>query len=191
MDDAPRRAVFLDRDGVVVDDPGYLGDPDQLRLLPGVGKAIAGLRAAGWRVVLITNQSGVARGYFSEVQLAEIHARLGDLLARVGAALDAVYYCPHHPEGEVAAYRRRCDCRKPAPGLLQAAARDLQLELTRCWMVGDRAADVAAGHAAGCRTILVGPAGAGSDRLSIEPTARAGSLADAAAWITGNDHAAR
>lgn len=151
------RAVFLDRDGVVVDDPGYLSDPAALRLLPGVGEAIAALRAAGWRVVLVTNQSGVARGYFSEARLAEIHARLGELLARAGAALDAVYYCPHHPEAEVVAYRRACDCRKPAPGLLQAAARDLGLDLAECWMIGDRAADVAAGRAAGCRTILVAP----------------------------------
>jgi D-glycero-D-manno-heptose 1,7-bisphosphate phosphatase len=175
------RAVFLDRDGVLVDDPGYLSDPDAVRLLPGAARSLVALRAAGWRLVVVTNQSGFARGHFTEERLAGIHARLGELLAAGGATLDAIYYCPHHPDGSAGAYRRACDCRKPLPGLLLAAARDLRLDLAACWMVGDQPKDVAAGRAAGCRTILIG--GEGAAVKSARPDYRAASLLDAAALI--------
>ena len=122
-----KRAVFLDCDGVVVDDPGYLDDPDALRLLPRVGSALAALSQADWILVIVTNQSGVARGYFTEERLAKIHARLREVLAVQGAPLDAIYYCPHHPEGSVSGFAIECTCRKPRPGLLLAAAQTLDL----------------------------------------------------------------
>jgi D-glycero-D-manno-heptose 1,7-bisphosphate phosphatase len=174
----PQRAVFLDRDGVIVDDPGYLSDPEALRLLPRVAEALIALRQSGWLLILVSNQSGIARGYFTEQRLAEIHARLREVLAVQGASLDAIYYCPHHPEGTVAGFARECECRKPQPGLLVAAARDLDLDLPQCWMVGDQLKDVAAGQAAGCRTVLISdgePEGGGPS-----PDYRAASLLDAA-----------
>src|SRR5206468_2671767 len=136
-------------------DPGYLSDPDALRLLPGVAEALIALRQSGWLLVLVSNQSGIARGYFTEERLTEIHARLRELLAVKGASLDAIYYCPHHPEGTVAGFARACECRKPQPGLLLTAACHLDLYLPACWIVGDQLKDVAAGQAASCRTILI------------------------------------
>src|SRR5262249_25588540 len=127
-----RRAVFLDRDGVLIGDPGYLADPDGVRLLPDAAEAVRRLAGAGWRVGRVTNQSGVARGYFSEERLAAIHARLNQLLADEGAAVESIYYCPHLADGVAARYRYDCSCRKPAPGLLLAAAQDLDLDLARC-----------------------------------------------------------
>jgi len=179
-----RRAVFLDRDGVLIEDVGYLSEPGAVALLPGAAEAVAALRDAGWRVVVITNQSGVARGMLTEARLAEIHARLRELLAVEGAEIDGLYYCPHHPDGDVEAYRRSCDCRKPAPGLLRAAARELEIGLSASWMVGDKASDIAAGAAAGCRTVLVGSAARAGDG-SPAPDHRTASLPGAVRIILG------
>lgn len=158
----PPRAVFLDRDGVLVPDLGYLADPDRLTLLPGVGAALRLLRSAGWQLIVVTNQSGIARGRFTLARLDAIHARLCELFAVEGVALDALYYCPHHPEGSVAPFAVACAYRKPAPGMLLAAARDCQLELDRCWLIGDQERDIFAAIAAGCRAIRIGsePVGA-------------------------------
>jgi D-glycero-D-manno-heptose 1,7-bisphosphate phosphatase len=149
------RAVLLDRDGVLVPDEGLLTDPGRLRLLPGVPAALTRLAAAGWRLAVVTNQPVVARGLIDEAGLAAIHRHLTDLiLAAGGPRLDGIFACPHHPEGTVAAYRQACACRKPRPGLLLAAAAAHGYDLARSWMVGDRPSDIAAGRAAGCRTIL-------------------------------------
>ena len=149
-------AVLLDRDGVLVPDDGLLTDPDRLRLLPGVASALAMLAAAGWRLAVVTNQPVVARGLIDEAGLARIHDRLRALLTAAGAPfLDGIFACPHHPEADVAAYRLACACRKPRPGLLLQAAAAHGYDLARSWMVGDRPSDIAAGRAAGCRTILV------------------------------------
>jgi D-glycero-D-manno-heptose 1,7-bisphosphate phosphatase len=163
-------AVFLDRDGVLIEDTGYPDDPQALALLPGVGTALRRLREAGLRLVVVTNQSGVARGRFDLARLAAIHDRLTELLAAEGAAPDALYFCPHHPEGRPP-FARACDHRKPAPGMLLTAAAELGLALSRSWMIGDREADVAAGLAAGTGAILVGAG----------PTAAAAAVADLAA----------
>lgn len=151
-------AVFLDRDGTIIEDPGYLRDCSQVRLLPGAVEAIRQFRRAGFRVVVVTNQSAVARGYLTEAQLAAIHDHLRRMLAAHGAPLDGVYYCPYHPEGVVDAYRKSSDWRKPDCGMLQAAAGDLGLDLAQSWMIGDSAGDVEAGRRAGCRTVLLAPA---------------------------------
>ena len=150
-----RPAVFLDRDGTIVREVDYLHQLGQLRLLRGAAGAIHRLNEAGFAVVLATNQSGVARGLLTEEELRDIHDELQRRLAARRAHLDAIYSCPHHPEAVVPAYRRRCRCRKPAPGLLLRAARDLDLDLGRSFAVGDGARDIEAGKRAGCRTILV------------------------------------
>ncbi|OWK40830.1 D-glycero-alpha-D-manno-heptose-1,7-bisphosphate 7-phosphatase [Fimbriiglobus ruber] len=151
----PPTAVFLDRDGTIIEDVNYLARPEQVRLIPGAADAVRRLNARGVPVVVVTNQAGVARGMFPEERVGEVHAHLSKLLAEHGAMINGYYYCPHHATEGVGAYRIECACRKPAPGMLLAAARDLNIDLTRAWMVGDKVDDARAGAAAGCRTILV------------------------------------
>lgn len=159
---ALRPAVFLDRDGTIIDDVDYLTRPDQIRLIPGAAAAIRRLNHAGWIVVVVTNQSAVARGMLTEAGLAEIHARLDELLAAEGARIDGYYYCPHHPEAANAAYRRVCECRKPAPGMLLQAAREMRLDLEASVMIGDSLRDLEAGKAAGCKTLMLVRTGHGA-----------------------------
>ncbi|MFL6244855.1 MAG: D-glycero-alpha-D-manno-heptose-1,7-bisphosphate 7-phosphatase [Thermoanaerobaculia bacterium] len=148
-------AVFLDRDGVLVEDEGLLA-PVTLRLLPGVPKALARLQRAGFALVVITNQPIVARGLAREVDVERAHEEIRTRIEDAGGPrLEHFYYCPHHPRATLEPYRVDCECRKPKPGLLRRAAAELDLDLTRAYMVGDRISDVAAGAAAGCRTILV------------------------------------
>ena len=151
-------AVFLDRDGTLIEDSGYLREPGQVCLLPGAAKALREFREAGFKLVVVTNQSGVARGYLNEICLAAIHNRMRQLLAAEGASLDGLYYCPYHPEAVVDAYRKDSDWRKPACGMLLQAASDLGIDLGRSWMIGNAARDVEAGRRAGCRTVLLGQA---------------------------------
>ena len=148
-------AVFLDRDGTVNEEVGYLSDLRQLKLLPGAATAIKRLNDAGFKVVLVTNQSGVARGFFPESFVQETHALLIRMLSADGARLDGIYYCPHHPRSGSSHYTRECDCRKPATGLLIRAAGELGIELGKSFMVGDKWSDVELGQRAGCRSILV------------------------------------
>ncbi|HVK18849.1 MAG TPA: HAD family hydrolase [Fimbriiglobus sp.] len=148
-------AVFLDRDGTLIEEVNYLSRVEQVRLIPGAAAAVRRVNEAGVRVVVVTNQAGVARGYFPESRVAEVHAHLSALLSEQGAHMDAYYYCPHHAAEGVGAFRVDCDCRKPKPGMLRAAAADLGLDLTRSWMIGDKVCDLKAGAAAGCRTVLV------------------------------------
>ncbi len=154
-----RSAVFLDRDGTLIANDGDLGDPAEVRLLPGAAEACALLRAAHDRaLVVVTNQGGVARGAYDEAAVDRTNARIEERLrAATGLprVLDAFYHCPFHPDGTVERYRREHPWRKPAPGMLLAAARDLDLDLGRSWMVGDAERDVLAGRAVGCRTILL------------------------------------
>lgn len=147
--------VFLDRDGTLVHPRHYPSRPEHLRLYDGVGARLRRLRARGFRLVVITNQSGLARGYFSEADLEAMHGHLAAELARDGVILDGIYHCPHHPDGVRPELAIRCDCRKPQPGLLLRAAAELRLDLTQSWFVGDILDDVEAGHRAGCRAILV------------------------------------
>jgi D-glycero-D-manno-heptose 1,7-bisphosphate phosphatase len=150
-----RPAVFLDRDGTLNREVNYLSDPAEFAWLPGSRRAIARLNQAGLAAVVITNQSGIARGLFDERTLESIHARMHATLADAGARLDGVYFCPHHPDFGSPPYRAHCGCRKPLPGLLERAARELQLDLTRSWVVGDSGRDLAAGAALNLPGLLV------------------------------------
>ena len=146
-------AVFLDRDHTIIEDPGYLSDPGAVKLLPGVERAIKSLAHAGYKIVVVTNQSGVARGLLSEETLDVIHGEMRRQLAAGGAHLDAIYHCPYHPDGTVEKYAIDSDLRKPRPGMLLKAASDMDLNLAESWMVGDSSRDVEAGQRAGCRTV--------------------------------------
>jgi histidinol-phosphate phosphatase family protein len=149
------RAVFLDKDGTLVEDVPMNVDPERITLRTGAPEALGRLRDAGFRFAVVSNQAGVARGAFPEDALEAVADRLRALLADVGVALDGFFYCPHHPEGTVEAYRRECGCRKPAPGLVLMAAHELGADPAQCWMVGDILDDVEAGRRAGCRTVLL------------------------------------
>ena len=144
------RAVFLDRDGTIIEDSGYLADPASVRLLPGAAEAIARLNRVGLPAIVVTNQSGIARGLLDEAAYAATVRRLGELLARAGARLDAHYHCPHHPD-----LTGPCECRKPGPLLYRRAAADHRLQLARCWWVGDRLRDVLPAGGFGGRGLLV------------------------------------
>ena len=139
---APRPAVFLDRDGTVTREIGYLNHLSRLELIPGAAEAVRELNRAGWPVVLVSNQAGVARGYFNEGMVVKAHFRLRDMLAEHGAYLDGYYHCPHHPSVGPPPYRRRCRCRKPGAGMLLQARGALGLDLSRSYMVGDKISDV-------------------------------------------------
>jgi D-glycero-D-manno-heptose 1,7-bisphosphate phosphatase len=158
------KAVFLDRDGVIneliyypehgiVDSPFI---PNQFRLLPKVAKAIARFHELGFKVVVISNQPGIAKGYLSQETFAEIRSKMNRELARRGAFLDAEYYCFHHPEAKIKRLKANCKCRKPEPGLLLEAEEELDINLSLSWMIGDGLTDVQAGNKAGCKTILLG-----------------------------------
>lgn len=149
------RAVFLDKDGTLIVDVPFNVDPARIRLAPGAVEGLPALHAAGYRLAVISNQSGVARGLFPESALAAVEARLRELLAGLGVPLDGFYYCPHHPQGTVPGYAIACTCRKPAPGLIRAAARELGVDPARSWFVGDILDDVEAGRRAGCRAVLI------------------------------------
>jgi D-glycero-D-manno-heptose 1,7-bisphosphate phosphatase len=149
------KAVFLDRDNTVMEDPGYIGDPKVVKLLPGVELALKSLSQCGYKLVVVTNQSGIARGLLTEQTLDKIHAELRRQLSQRGAHLDAIYYCPFHPEGTIEEYAKESDLRKPQPGMLQLGAKELDIDLSQSWMVGDSARDIEAGQRAGCKTIRV------------------------------------
>lgn len=146
-----RAALFLDRDGVINVDHGYIGSWDRFDFLPGIAQVIAAANAAGRAVVVVTNQSGVARGYFSLADVTRLHAQMQEALARDGARIDRIEVCPHLPGAPMADYDCHCDCRKPAPGLLLRAIRALDLDPARSDMIGDKPGDVTAAEAAGVR----------------------------------------
>lgn len=150
-----RPAVFIDKDGTLVEDLPFNVDPGRIRLAPGAREGLVLLHACGYRLIVVSNQSGVARGLFSEADLLPVRLRLQEILAEFGVPLDGFYYCPHHPEGKAADYAVSCRCRKPEPGLILQAAREQRADPTRSWMVGDILDDIEAGRRAGCRTALI------------------------------------
>jgi D-glycero-D-manno-heptose 1,7-bisphosphate phosphatase len=150
-----RKAVFLDKDGTLINDVPYNVDPELIKLSPDCIKGLQLLQHEGYLLIIISNQSGVARGYFTEADLMPVKTKLKKLLGEHGLKLNGFYYCPHHPEGTVAAYSLNCLCRKPMPGMLLKAAHDMDIDIENSWMVGDILNDVEAGNKAGCRTILI------------------------------------
>jgi D-glycero-D-manno-heptose 1,7-bisphosphate phosphatase len=180
-------AVFLDRDGTMIEDVGYLDSLDRLAFFPWTVDAIRALNRAGLAVVVVTNQSGIARGFFDEAFVGETHQRIEAYLAAGGARVDAYYYCPHHPDGSIDPYRRRCDCRKPARGLIDRAVADLDLDLSRSYVVGDKWSDVQLGRAAGARAVLVRTGSGAAEERRPPPGVAADAVVDhlaaAASWI--------
>ena len=150
-----RKAVFLDRDGTIVAHEPYLSSPDQLRLLPNAAKGIRLFKEYGYLIIVITNQSGIARGFFDEERLVLIHQKLLGILEEEGVMIDDLYFCPHHIEGIIEHYKVDCDCRKPKPGMLLDAARKHHIDLTQSLMIGDSEADMLAGKNAGCKCVLI------------------------------------
>ena len=184
---APRPGVFLDRDGTLIEDVGYLDTLARLLVFPWTVDAVRALNRAGLPVVVITNQSGIARGYFTEAFVDETHRALDARLAAGGARVDAYYYCPHHPEGAVAAYRQQCDCRKPGRALVDRAGAALHLDPARSFVVGDKWGDVELARAVGARAILVrtgsGAVEEARPRGGLAADAIVDNLAAAASWI--------
>ena len=189
--------VFLDRDGTVGEEVGYVNHVSRCRLLPRSAEAIRLLNEAGRRVAIVTNQAGVARGYFGEEMIVAVHERLRGLLESAGARVDGIYYCPHHPSAGDPPYRSECECRKPLPGLVLRAARELGIDLARSYMIGDSARDVKAAQAAGVTPVLVLTGyGRGEwehqrERFTIPPAHVAEDLLDASRWILARDESPR
>jgi len=184
-----RRAVFLDKDGTIIENVPYNVDPERIQLSPGAEEGLRQLHRAGYPLFVVSNQAGVARGYFPESALQGVEARLRELLAAFGVPLAGFTYCPHHPEGSVEGLAVVCECRKPAPGMIVRTAAEHGIDLARSWMVGDILDDIQAGRRAGCRTILVDSGNETKWILSPdrEPHYRADNLADAARHIIEQD----
>lgn len=180
-------AIFLDRDGTLIEEVGYLDRLERLAFFPWSVDAVRLLNRAGFLVVVVTNQAGVARGIFDESFVGEAHRYIEAKLSAGGARVDAYYYCPHHPEASVAAYRRPCDCRKPAPGMLRQAKRDLNVDLRRSYVIGDRWLDVQMAQTVGATGILVrtgyGRTEEGRPKDDVRAAKIADNLIEAVGWI--------
>lgn len=184
-----RSAVFLDKDGTLVEDVPFNVDPARIRLTRGAGLALSRLADAGHLLVVVSNQSGVARGLFGEAALDAVGKALSKLLAASGVALAGFYVCPHHPQGKLAAYAISCSCRKPAPGMILLAARELGIDLRRSWLIGDILDDIEAGRRAGCRTVLLDNGNETEWRLAAcrQPHATVADLEEAADFILATE----
>ena len=176
------RAAFLDRDGTISRDVPYCSSPEDFELLAGVGEGIRILNEAGLKVIVVTNQSGIARGYFTEEMLEKIHRKMKNDSAKYGAHIDAIYYCPHHPE-------EGCDCRKPKPTLILRAAKEHNIDLAESFCIGDKLQDIEAGYAAGCKTVLIMPVGDETtppEEYSVSPDFKTGNFRQASDWVAMN-----
>lgn len=181
------RAVFLDRDGTLVEEAGYITRIERLEFFPWSRDAVRLLNRAGFRVIVTTNQAGVARGYCDEPFVQRAHAYLDEQIRLGGGLVDGFYYCPHHPEASVQEYRRRCDCRKPAPGMFLQAAREHDIELSQSFAIGDRWSDAEAAERAGVTAVMVlsgyGATEITKPRPGVTPAHVAETLIDATTWI--------
>ncbi|MFQ5632864.1 MAG: D-glycero-beta-D-manno-heptose 1,7-bisphosphate 7-phosphatase [bacterium] len=186
-----KSVVFLDRDGTINEEVNYLSTIEQFKFIDGAVDAIRLLNEAGLLAILITNQAGVARGYYDEDRVAKIHDFMEKQLQRSGARLDGIYYCPHHPTAGLGKYKIDCQCRKPNPGLLEKAAADLHIDLSKSYVIGDKISDLQAGLAVGCRTILV-RTGYGKEvekalpEDGLQPDYIADDVLEAVGWILGS-----
>ncbi len=183
------KAIFLDKDGTLVQNVPYNVDPEHIALMPGAGEGLRQLHQAGYKLIVVSNQSGIARGYFRETALRGVELKLRELLAGFGVPLAGFYYCPHHPAGMIAPYAIHCNCRKPTPGLLLRAAQERQIDLAGAWMIGDILDDVEAGRRAGCMTILLDNGHETEWQITPlrQPHHRAGDLMQAARLILAQD----
>jgi D-glycero-D-manno-heptose 1,7-bisphosphate phosphatase len=181
-----RRAIFIDRDGTLNEEVGYIRELGQFRLYDYATEAVRLINQAGWLAIIITNQSGIARGLFTEELLAEVHQKMIAELEQAGAGVDAIYFCPHHPNLGEPPFRLDCDCRKPKPGLLERAAVEFQLTLSDCVVIGDRFRDIETAQAVGARGVLV-LTGYGREELETPPGVRpdhiAANLLEAVRWV--------
>ena len=187
-------AIFIDRDGTINEDLGYISKPEDLIVYPWVAEAVSLINQARLKAIVVTNQSGIARGLYTEPDLQRIHDHMIGKLRQDGALLDGVYYCPHHPDYGGERYRRECQCRKPLPGMLRAAAREHNLDLARCWVIGDKASDINLATGAGARGALVltgygGETVAYPDRWPCKPELVADNLLEAVRLILEGDDA--
>jgi D-glycero-D-manno-heptose 1,7-bisphosphate phosphatase len=187
----------MDRDGTILEEVGYVNHVDRVRLPERSAEAVRRVNASGFQTVVVTNQAGVARGYFPEWLVDDVHERMRSLLAESGGRLDGIYYCPHHPEVGSDPYRKVCDCRKPQPGMLLRASGEMGIDLASSYVVGDTIKDIEAGHRVGATTVLVktgygmGELELHSDRWTVRPHHVAIDLLDAVAWILERESAAR
>ncbi|MCX5750060.1 MAG: D-glycero-beta-D-manno-heptose 1,7-bisphosphate 7-phosphatase [Candidatus Saganbacteria bacterium] len=186
------KAVFLDKDGTINEDLGYINDPRDLKLIPGSAEAIKMLNDAGYKVIVISNQSGIARGYIQENMIQTLNKILHKHILNGGGHVDSIYYCPHHPEIGLHPYKKNCDCRKPSPGMLKRGAKEHGIDLSQSYMIGDRVSDIEAGKNAGCKTILT-LTGYGKEEQKalhekqITPDHVAKDLLEAVKWVLSND----
>ncbi len=192
-----RCAAFVDRDGTLCEEVGYVNHVSRCRLLPRSVEAVRLLNDAGYLVIVATNQAGVARGYFAEPLVRQVHDRIRFLVGEGGGRIDAIYYCPHHPEVGTPPYRLECDCRKPHPGMLFRAAREHDIDLSQSYMIGDSLADIGAADAADVTPIhVLSGYGRGlvehqPERMKIQPAHTATDLLDAVRWIVGSEGESR
>jgi D-glycero-D-manno-heptose 1,7-bisphosphate phosphatase len=186
-----RAAVFLDRDGTLIRDVKYLCAVEQIEILPGAAAALLLLRAHGFKLVVVTNQSAVARGRLSELDLQAIHAEIMERLGRDGAVLDAIYYCPHHPTEGLGDFRRICECRKPKTGMIERAARELDLDPKLSYVVGDKWTDIELAQGAGATGIFIGRDDAKNGAVAGLEVPLVADLRQAAEWIVGHSPSGR
>ncbi|KKQ01740.1 MAG: D,D-heptose 1,7-bisphosphate phosphatase [Candidatus Roizmanbacteria bacterium GW2011_GWA2_36_23] len=150
-----KKAIFLDKDGVLIEDIPYNIDVARIKLSPGISDKLLNLQKAGYLLIIITNQSGIAKGLFDEEKLIPVRKKIEQLLSGNGIKLDGFYYCPHDMNGKIKKYSIKCSCHKPEPGMLMQAAKDFEIDLKKSWMIGDKTSDIETGKNAGCRTIYV------------------------------------
>jgi len=180
-----QRVVFLDRDGTIIEDVGYIGEISRIKFLPMVSEAIKLLNESGFKVIITTNQAGVARGYFTEDAVREVNRYIEETLAAQGALIDRTYYCPHHIEGVVKEYRKECHWRKPNPGMIEEAAREFGIDLRDSFIIGDKMSDIETGCRAGCKTVLLTNEGSpeGGGETALTPDYIAADLYEAVKWL--------
>jgi histidinol-phosphate phosphatase family domain/HAD-superfamily hydrolase, subfamily IIIA len=181
------KAVFLDRDGTVIEECNYLRDPAQVKLLPEVAKGIGLLKENGFLIVIVTNQSGIARGYFDLDTLQQVHTVMDQQLAAGGTFVDGLYFCPHHPNGTTSPFNINCQCRKPAIAMALQAKQELNIDLNNSYMIGDKEVDIDFGKNFGAKANILVATGYGKDNPDTKADYRARDLWDAAAWILKNE----
>lgn len=164
------KACFLDRDGVLITDMDYLKDPEKVELIPRAAEALKMLKKAGYMIIVISNQSGVARGMFEESDVIAVNRKINELLSKDGIPIDDFYYCPHHFEGNVAEYSFECECRKPSPGMILQATEDHDIDLSKSFMIGDKVSDFHAANNAGCHLGILVRTGHGESQIAENDT---------------------